>query len=254
MKTIKAFTLSLFFSISLSTSFAAPEVNVDEIIATYHENIGGKKALSELKGVRLIGSFQQGQMKFPMEVVQLASGKQYSKFVVQGKEFKQGVFDGETLWGMNFMTMKAEKAESEATENMKLQANDFPDPFLNYKEKGYTVELIGTEIIDGAETYKVKLTQEPIKVEGKEVPNVSYFYFDVEAMVPLLMETEIKQGPAKGMIQQVKMSDYQEVGGIYFPFTLITGVKGQGEAPMNVEKIELNPTVDDAEFAFPKHQ
>jgi hypothetical protein len=252
MKLIKTLALGALMCISVSNSFANEEVSVDQIIATYHQNIGGEKALTDLKGVRITGFFQQGQLKFPMEIVQLASGKQYTKFVIQGKELKQGVFDGETLWGMNFMTMKPEKSETEATENMKLQANNFPDPFLNYKEKGYTAELMGTEVVDGAETYKIKLTQKPLTIEGKEVPNVAYYYFDTEAMVPLLVETEIRQGQAKGMIQQVKMSDYQEVDGLYFPFTLVTGIKGQGEAPMNIEKIELNPTVDDAEFAFPQ--
>ncbi len=250
MKLIKTLAVSLV----VSGSVMAHAMNVDEIISTYHENIGGVEKLNNIKGIRFTGSFQQGQMKFPMEVVQLASGKQYSKFSVQGKEIKQGVFDGETLWSTNFMTMKPEKAEADMTYNIKLEANDFPDVFLDYKKKGYTIELMGTETVDGAEAYKLKVEREPIKVEGKEVPNVSYYYFDSEAMIPLMVETEIKQGQGKGLIQQVKMSDYQEVEGIYFPFTISQGVKGQGEAPMSIEKIELNPAVSDAEFAYPEQK
>ena len=36
---------------------------------------------------------------------------------------------------------------------------EFPDPFLNYKENGFTIALDGEETIDGAETFKIKLTK-----------------------------------------------------------------------------------------------
>ena len=50
------------------------------------------------------------------------------------------------------------------------------------------------------------------------------------------------------------MSDYQEVGGLYMPFSLTQGIKGQPGAPIVIDSIELNPSVDDSEFAFPEDQ
>lgn len=235
----------------LTGSLVAQAVSVDEIINTYHENIGGLDSLRKVKSIKIVAEASQGQIKFPLEIVQKSSGKQYTKITVQGKELMQGVFDGETLWNTNFMTMKAEKAQAEQTENMKLEMNDFLDPLIDYKKKGYTVELMGKETVDGGEAYKVKLVKEPIKVEGKEVPNVSYFYFDSEAMIIVMLESEVTSGPGKGMIQQIKMSDYQEVDGLYFPFSMTQGVKGQGGSPMTIKSIELNPKVDDSVFAFP---
>ena len=32
---------------------------------------------------------------------------------------------------------------------------------LNYKEKGFSVELMGTETVDGSDAFKVKLTKKP---------------------------------------------------------------------------------------------
>ena len=247
MKLFKAITSAFLMTAAL----AAQAANVDEIINTYHENIGGADAWRKLKGIKFTGEASQGPMKFPIEVVQQADGKQYTKVEVQGKIIMQGVFDGEALWNTNFMTMKAEKAQTEETENKKLDMNDFPDSLLDYKSKGYTAELVGTETVDGADAYKVKLVKEPVKVEGKEVPNVSYYYFDTDAMIIVMVEEEIKAGPAKGQIMQVKMSDYQEVDGLYFPFSMMQGVKGAGEAPMTIKSVELNPTVDASVFAFP---
>lgn len=71
--------------------------------------------------------------------------------------------------------------------------------------------------------------------------------------MPIAIQNEIKSGQAKGMISNVTMSDYQEVEGLYFPFSMTQGIKGQpGGQPITITKIELNPTVADSEFLFPK--
>lgn len=238
--------------ISLSPFMAqAQDITVDEILEGYFENTGGKEAWMGLKGIKMTAKVNNGGMEIPLEIVKLADGRSYTKFNVQGTDFYQGVFDGETLWGTNFQSMKAEKSDKEATDNFKLDSNDFPDSFLNYKEKGYTVELLGTETIDGAETYKVKLTKEPRTVDGKEVEDVTYYFFDTEAFVPIAQETTIKQGPNAGQVGLATMSDYQEVDGLYFPFSLTQGMKGGQSQPLSFDSIELNPEVDESIFNFP---
>ncbi len=224
----------------------------DEIIANYFENTGGEDNWKKLEGLKMSAKVNQGGMEIPIEVIQMKDGKQMTSINFQGNVIKQGVFDGETLWNTNFQTMKAEKADAETTEIQKLAMNDFPDAFLDYKEKGYTVELMGTETIEGAETFKIKLVKEPITIDGEEVEDVSYYYFDAEAFIPLVVESEIKYGPNKGVISQTKMSDYQEVDGLYFPFSIAQGVKDGPSQPLMIESIELNPEVDDATFAFPE--
>ena len=165
-------------------------------------------------------------MEIPLEIVQLKGGEQMTIINFQGMEFKQGVFDGETLWGLNFQTQKAEKSDKEATDNMMLEKNDFPDPFLNYKEKNYTVELLGKEDVEGTETFKIKLVKEPIMVDGQQEEDVSFYYFESENYVPIMMQSEIKSGPQKGQMSELKYSDYQEVDGLYFPFSMTQGFKG----------------------------
>ena len=152
------------------------------------------------------------------------------------------------------MTQKAEKSDEEATNMVKNEMNQFPDPFLNYKEKGFTVELVGTETVDGSETFKIKLTTTPNIIEGKEVPSIAYYFFDNENFVPIQVHEEITVGPGKGMVSEIKLSDYQEAGDIYMPFSMTQGVKGQPGAPITMDSIEVNPTVDDSEFAFPESE
>jgi len=233
-------------------SYSVNAQTVDEIISNYFENTGGVENWEKIEGLKMNAKVNQGGMEIPIEIVQLKNGKMMTTINFQGQSIKQGVFDGEVLWSTNFMTQKAEKSDEETTNMVKNEMNQFPDPFLNYKEKGFTAELMGTETVDGAETFKIKLTTTPNIIEGKEVPSISYYFFDNENFVPIQVQEEIMDGPGKGMVSEVKMSDYQEAGGIYMPYSMTQGVKGQPGAPITMDSIEINPTIDDSEFAFPE--
>ena len=237
----------------LMLSFISPiqAQTADEIITNYFENIGGLEKLKAVKGIKMMAKVNQQGLEIPLEILQMSDGRQMTLINFQGKVLKQGVFDGETLWGHNFLTQKAEKSTAEDTANFKLNENDFPDSFIDYKTKGYTVELLGKETIDGAETFKIKLVKEPVTIDGNKEEDISFYFFDTENFVPIAIQTEIKSGQAKGMISEVTMSDYQEVEGLYFPFSMTQGVKGQPGAPLTIDSIELNPTVDDSVFTFP---
>lgn len=243
----------LLFIVALFSCGFAQAQTVDEVIAKYFENTGGLDKWKAIQNIKVTATGKQGAMEFPATIIQLKDGRQMASFSLQGKVIKQGVYDGTTLWNTNFTNSKAEKSDAESTENYKQDIGEFPDPFLNYKARGLKAELIGKETIDGTQTFKIKLTKKPIKVDGTPSDNVVFYYFDAENFVPIMSETEVKSGPAKGLVAQTKMSDYQDVNGIMFPFTTSQGMKGQpGGFQMTASKIEINIKVDDQDFAFPK--
>lgn len=243
---------SLFTLLLLASFGLAQAQTADEILDNYFETIGGKDEWRDVEGMRMKAKINQGGMEIPLDIVRMKDGKQMTVISFQGKEIKQGVFDGEVLWSTNMMTQKAEKSDAETTEMVKKEMNDFPDPFLDYKDKGYKVEYVGKEEFNGTETYKIKLTKEPLTIDGAEVEDVSYYFFETENYVPIAVQSEIKQGQAKGMISEITFSDYQEVDGLYMAFTMTQGVKGQPGQPISMDSIELNPTIDDSAFAFPE--
>lgn len=248
MKTLKISIAMLLFAFVIPLQAQT----ADEIIANYFENTGGIDNWKSMEGMKMSAKVNQGGMEIPLEIYQMKDGRQMTVINFQGKELKQGVYDGEVLWSHNMMTMKAEKSDAEQTANIKLNTNDFPDSFMDYKEKGYTVELLGNEIIDGAETFKIKLVKEPITVDGNQEDDISFYFFDTENFVPIAIQQEIKSGPAKGQMSETTMSDYQEVDGLYFPFSMTQGLKGGQSQPITIDTIELNPTVDAAAFSFPE--
>lgn len=244
----KSLILSAF---ALFFVFAAQAQTAEEIIEKYLQNIGGKDKLRALKSVKMTGKGKQGPMEFPMTMIQTAEGKEKNTFTFQGKEMVQPAFDGTTGWSTNFMTMKAEKMETEDAENKKREAGDFPDAFLDYAKKGYKIALEGKEKVEGTECFKIKLTKKTMLVDGKEEENVVYYFFDTENYVPLVIRSTTKKGQAKGATIDVVLSDFQEVNGVFFPFSISQKFNGQVGFTMVMEKIETNVAVDDKIFAFP---
>jgi len=243
MRTIKI----LFIVLLMISTGSVSAQTVDEIIDNYIENTGGLEAWNNLESAKFVGSASGQGMDIPVVMVQTIDGKQHLTVTFQGQEFVQFAFDGETMWSTNFMTMLPEKNDNETTDIMKKQSRDFPTPFLNYKDKGFTVELLGNETMEGIDTFKVQLTQEPVMVDGKEEPNVSYYYFDTENFVPIAVESVVRQGPMKGQTAKTTFSDYDEVDGLYFAFSM--NMNGQ---PITFTEIVLNPEIDGSIFNFPE--
>ena len=242
----------LFTALFITTAFfsQAQEITVEEIVNNYAENTGGRDAWMAVDNMVMTASMTMQGMDFPLEIIRRKDGKQLTKFSFQGKEMVQDAFDGETMWGVNFMTMKPEKSDSEQTENHKRTIGEFPDALLTYDEMGYTLELDGEDNIDGVDCYKLKLTKKSQLVEGEEVDNIEYYYMDKENFIPIAQEKEMLSGQMKGQVVQTLFSDYQEVDGFYFPFSILTQYGEMAGQTVVIESVELNKTMDDSIFIF----
>lgn len=251
MKTIKLLVAVVLMAVTFSTQAQT----ADEIIASYFENTGGEEAWSKLEGIQINAVVNQG-FDIPLTIIEMKDGRQMIKINIQGQEITQLAFDGEVAWTTNFQSMKSEKVDSETLENFKtLAGKSFPSPFLNYKDKGFTVELLGEELIDGTNTYKVEITMDPVKADGEMVDNKMTYYFESDNFVPIQTASEVQSGPGKGQVAKDSYSDYTEVlsegqaegEGLYFAFAR-TVFGGQ---PLEIKSIVVNPEVTDDMFAFP---
>jgi len=243
--------LTLLLALSMVCLFASAQT-AEEIIDTYFENTGGIDAWNKITSIQMNASVNSQMGEIPLTIYNSKDGCSFLKITLQGNEIMQFAFDGETGWGTNMTSMTPEKLDGERIENMKRASMEFPEPFLNYKEKGFSIELLENETIEGTECFKIKLTKKPMLVEGEEVENISFYYFDTENYVPILVEAEIKQGQGKGMISQVFYSDYQEAGEIYIPYSMIQGAKGYPGQTMTIKSIDINPEIDKSVLTFPE--
>lgn len=247
MKTIKTIALTAMMALVV---MAAQAQTADEIIDKYLTNIGGKDKIKAVTSIKMTGKVKVQGMDLPMTQLAKAPNKTKISVSVQGMTIVFQAFDGTTAWASNQMTMKPEKSEAEDSEIMKQEA-EILDPFIDYAARGFKVALEGKETVEGTECFKVKLTKKPIKIDGKDEENSSYYFFDTQNYVPIVVRSFAKKGPMKGKASDMVMSDYQEVNGLYFPFSMTQKADGQTFMTIVVEKAETNVEIADSEFAMP---
>ncbi len=249
MKKLLSFLPALLLVFAFQTTTQAQ--TAEEIVESYIETIGGAEKMGAVKNVKMTMKAKAQGMDLPVVMYQAAPNKQRMDMTFQGKTMTQMSFDGETGWGVNFMTMESEKWDQEQSDMMKGEM-DFPDSFYNYANKGYKVSLEGEETIDGTACHKIKLTKKPVMVDGEEEENFSYYFFDKETNVPIMVRSYGKSGQMKGVESELYMSDYQEVDGIYFAHSMTQKAKGQTMFSSVIETIEINSAeVNDDLFTFP---
>jgi len=250
MKTLKVLSLLLIACFSLSMQAQTAE----DIVNTYVENIGGTEAWDKVKSIKVTGLAKLGGVDYPFVATMMSDGRTNITADIQGNAFVAEAFDGETAWEMNFQTQKPEAYSSEESLNYKNEARDqFIDPFLNYKKNGYKIESLGLDTWEGTKVHKIKLTKKPVIVDGKTEDNNYIYYFDVDNSVPIAYETTVKSGQAKGATEQNIMSDYQEVDGLFMPFTVIEKYNGQTAIELFYKTVEFNVDVDETIFVMPEN-
>ena len=116
-------------------------------------------------------------------------------------------------------------------------------PLVDWQAKGHTVELLGKETVAGQDAFKLKVTLE----NGTE----RYDYLDAESL--LLIRTEsMREFRDRTIEVETTFGDYRAVGGVLFPHVITSGAKGKPHVlEVVVEKIELNPPLDDTRFTMP---
>ena len=106
------------------------------------------------------------------------------------------------------------------------------------------VELVGRETLPGGEADKLKVTL----ADG----GIRYDYVDVASHHVVRSDmTETIGGQSLQM--EVTYSDFRETDGLFFPHLIETHVTGRpATITITVEKVELNPDLDDTRFQLPQ--
>ena len=238
-------TLSIFVAIFAITYVTAQEIKTaDDILNSYFENTGGIQAWKSLKSTKMVGKMSMQRMEFPGTIYAAPPNKQRVEVDVQGMKIIQA-YDGETAWWINPMQGGTEPQKMPEMMAQEMTKEKFESEFINYAEKGHKVELLdGMEEIDGVDCYVIKLTK---KSEEEE-----YFFFDSENFVPIMVKAVVETGPQAGAEIETYMSDYQEIDGLIMPYYIETKMGGQTLQKITMDTVQLNFTVENSLFDYPK--
>ena len=220
---------------------AARAQTVDEIIAKNLEAKGGVEKLKSTESVRMTGTATVQGNALPVTTLSKRPNLMRNEIDMGGQKMTQG-FDGTSMWIAMPGIPAQEVPPGPQVEILKRQSQ-FDPVFIDYKERGTTIELKGKVAEGGKDAYHLVVTP-------KEGP-VAHYYLDAATGLEMRTVIEINDPQMKGTME-TRLSDYRTVDGRVVPFSIVHVVNGNTAAEMKFEKIEFNVTVDDALFKMPK--
>ena len=207
----------------------------DDVIDKYIAALGGKEKLLSLTSVRMTGSFNVQGTDVGVVISRKQGVGSRADFSVMGTENYQLVTPTK---GSVFMPVQGQSAPEDMADDQVKAGQiqlDIQSPFLNYKEKGNTVEFAGKETTDGVECYKLKVT-------FKNGAKMDY-YIDTKDSRIFKTSTKINVN-GEDVDAATTYGNYkQNADGYWFPYTTNSS---RGET--TYEKIETNIALDENLF------
>src|SRR5579863_4587277 len=194
-----------------------------ELAAKNVEAKGGLEKLRAIKSLRL-----EGKILVNNDTLELASVTQVQppgsiryEVAIQGLTQVQA-YDGKQAWQINpFQGRKdPERLSADDAKGMGEDAADFTGALVEYQNKGYTVDYLGTEDIDGTDAYKLRV----IRPNG----DITYVYLDPDAFLEIrTVNRRIEHGVPNETITDY--GDYEKVNGVYVALARESWSKGSSD-------------------------
>lgn len=221
----------------------------DEIIDKHLTAVGGRAALAKLTSRSTVGTMTMstpaGEVSGPIEVQNQQPNKSRTLIKMDLSSLGAGPmvvdqrFDGTSGYVLDSMQGNHDITGSQL-ENMRNSV--FPNPFLNYKERGATVELVGKEKVGERQTYVVVLKP--------KTGSATRQYIDAESYLPIKVQLTVDIPQVGEVEQTIEFSDFRDVDGVKIPFTLKATSPVQSFT-ITITKVEHNLKIDNALFSKP---
>lgn len=238
MKKYFLFALLILFVLPFSYS-----QDLNDILKNYYDGNGSEK-LKEVKTITMKGKSSGMGMETEFVTYFKRPGKMKLEVDVMGSKMVQA-YDGTTGWMIAPWTGSTEPQDlpAVAIKQIKEQA-DFDGQLVDYKEKGYDLEMIGKEDLEGTPVYKLKLTN--VK-EG----DITYYYIDADNYVVIKTSSKINMEGNEVEVDTY-YSNYKKYKGIYFPYQIESKSGGQTQSNVIFSEITFDEPIEDDIFLKPK--
>jgi len=226
---------------------APPKLSAEQVAERNVKARGGLEAWRAVTTLKMAGDMDaggKGETKLPFVLALKRPHKSRLELTVAGKSAVQ-TYDGTQGWKYrpylnreDIVPFTPEEAKAAAA------TAELDGPLIDYAAKGTAIALVGTEKVEGRQTYKLRLT--PRGGDSR------LLWVDASTF----LETKITGQPRKldGRPHDVEVfyRDFRAVNGLKIPHvleTVVTGVKGSHK--IAVRSVAVNPPLEDALFAKP---
>lgn len=197
-------------------------VTTESVLNKYIDAIGGRKALADVKTVKMEAGAEMQGMQLGLEIKKTTKNQSSLIVSMGGAPLQKVIFDGEK----GYMSGQGQKMDytDEQNQAAKIQAV----PFAELSAKNAKLDRVE----EGA--YVIVLE------EGQEA------FYDKESGLKV-KEVSTQEMNGQKISTTIVYDDYTEVNGIKFPFTIKQSA-GPQELTFKVSKVSINEGVADSDF------
>jgi outer membrane lipoprotein-sorting protein len=224
---------------ALSSSLFA--LSADELIKKNIEARGGLEAAKSIQNITRTGTamFQAGDFSIEFAVTSKLArpNKMRTEAVFQGMT-QVSAFDGKDSWTISPFQGRVDPQRNSADDAKLMKvAADMDGVLIDAAAKGYQVDYLGLEDVDGTNAHKLR-----VKLNDTDT---RFVFLDPDHFLEIRFEDRVQMRGAE-TVMRTDLGDYEKVNGWYVPFF----VEQDGQK-ISFDKAEINQTLDDTQFSFP---
>jgi outer membrane lipoprotein-sorting protein len=228
-------------AICLQTNSAHAQT-LEDIIATNIKSKGGLEKIKATTTVRMSGSVVARDMAGQdvtgtMAMVAKRPNLMRRDATVGGQRIVNG-FDGTSLW-MAMGTQPPQELPGQQAAYARQDA-EFDSVFVDYKEKGHKIELVGKETVGGQPVYHLRVTKKGGRPQD--------FYLDAETGLEKKISVTLETPDGAVLTSVTEFLDYRSVDGRLVPFMTRQIQNGKLTSTITMDKVEFNVPVEDSFF------
>ena len=218
---------------------------VKALVARNIDARGGADAWQAVASLQVVGQMDVGQgLQVPYVLEQKRPGKMRFEFEFDGVTAVQSS-NGKTGW--KYEPFRGRTNPEPMTEAELRETVDSADPYgllYDYKARGFDVDLLGQESIEGRDTFKLQVT-----LPGGAV---RWLYIDNETSLEIKLEAMRTLGGKERRVETFYY-DWQAAEGLLIARRQETQTEGDTQSHfLTVDSVRVNPPLDDSRFAMPE--
>lgn len=230
--------------VCLALAPPAPAQTVDELVARHVAARGGYEKLKAVQTVKITRTVATQFSNVKVVIYKKRPSLLRAEQTAPGQPMVPRGINADAAWD-TIQGRIAQRPAPSAAETREIDG-DFDGLLVDWKEKGHTVTLEGTEALSGGDAYRLKVT-----TKGGAV---RYVYLDAKTYLERRQTGSVLLANNRREKTTLDFSNYKAVEGIQFPFNIDedrTGPQITQSFATYTETIELNVPMDDALFATP---
>jgi hypothetical protein len=250
MKWLIAWMLSVCMLPCAFAGEPAPEpgLSAEQIVENNIAARGGPDAWRKIQSMVWVGHIESASApapNLPFVLVQQHPNKTRFEIKTQN-QISLHVYDGTRGWKMRPTSSGKPELQSYSREELSFAADgqSLAEPLTDYQARGITVALDGIDEVEGHKAYRLNVTQ----------PSGASHHVWIDAKTFLDLKSDREYRNSRGQSGRLAMfyRNYKTIEGVQIPFMIESGTDiAKASDKMVIDKVTLNPQLDDMTFARP---